>query len=110
MKNLRLALALALGLALGLALWADPAQAHSAFMNCSDNADGSILCEGGFSDGSSASGVPVKVLGADGQEIVAGKMSADDEFVFQKPAGDYKVLLDAGDGHEVAVDGKSIVK
>jgi hypothetical protein len=79
-------------------------------MNCADNDDGTITCEGGFSDGSSASGVPVKVLGADGKEIVAGAMSADDEYSFPKPAVEYKVLMDAGDGHEVSVEGKNIVK
>jgi hypothetical protein len=79
-------------------------------MNCADNDDGSITCEGGFSDGSSASGVTVKVLGTDGKEIVVGAMNADDEYSFPKPTVDYKVLMEAGEGHEVTVEGKNIVK
>jgi hypothetical protein len=108
MKNLWLPIVLAL--AMCFTLWTGEAFSHSAYMNCADNADGSITCEGGFSDGSSASGVPVKVIGADGQEIAKGTMNADDEYSFQKPSVDYKVTLDAGDGHEVTIDGKSIVK
>jgi uncharacterized protein YdeI (BOF family) len=100
----------ALALMVGLVSWPWSAQAHSPYMNCADNDDGTITCEGGFSDGSSASGVTVKVLGPDDKEIAKGAMNADDEYVFNKPAGDYKVSMDAGEGHVVTVEGKSIVK
>ncbi|MDR1607122.1 MAG: hypothetical protein LBT38_01750 [Deltaproteobacteria bacterium] len=101
---------LAIALAIGCLAWSEISLAHSAFMNCTDSDDGNITCEGGFSDGSSASGVKVKVIGADGQEIASGAMNADDEYVFKKPTVDYKVVFDAGDGHDVTVEGKNIVK
>lgn len=36
-------------------------QAHTPLFSCYDNGDGSVTCEGGFSDGSSAAGVAVRV-------------------------------------------------
>ena len=35
--------------------------AHTAIMSCFDNGDDTITCEGGFSDGSSASGVKFRI-------------------------------------------------
>ena len=49
MKNLLFILAVA---AL-LGAQASPAAAHSALLNCFDNADGTFTCPGGYSDGSS---------------------------------------------------------
>ena len=48
MKNLLFILAVA---AL-LGAQASPAAAHSALLNCFDNADGTFTCQGGYSDGS----------------------------------------------------------
>ena len=86
------------------------ALAHSPICDCLDNGDNTITCEGGFSDGSSASGVRMVVSDGSGQEILAGKMNQDSEFTFDKPSGDYKVQFDAGDGHSVVIDGKNIVE
>ena len=35
-------------------VWAGVALAHTPLCSCYDNGDGSVECEGGFSDGSSA--------------------------------------------------------
>ena len=86
------------------------AAAHSPICDCSDNGDNTITCEGGFSDGSSASGVRVTVVDGSGKELLAGKMNQDSEYTFDKPQGDYKVIFDAGDGHNIEVDGKNIVE
>jgi hypothetical protein len=96
-------------LALGL-LAAGPASAHTPLCSCFDNGDGSITCEGGFSDGSSSAGVQMRVQDAGGKVLVKGKMDADSEFTFDKPAGPYTVIFDAGEGHVVEVDGKDIVE
>jgi hypothetical protein len=37
------------------------ALAHTPLCSCYDNGDGTVTCEGGFSDGSSASGVQMRV-------------------------------------------------
>jgi hypothetical protein len=86
------------------------AYAHTPLCSCYDNADGSITCEGGFSDGSSASGVQIRVEDNDGKVLIKGKMDEDSEFTFNKPSKGYKVVFDAGDGHKIEVDGKEIVE
>lgn len=83
--------------------------AHSAIMSCFDNGDGTVTCEGGFSDGSSASGVKFRIE-ENGKAIISDKMSEDSEFTFKKPSGDYNAVFDAGEGHQVYVNGKDITE
>lgn len=83
--------------------------AHTALMSCFDNGDGSVTCEGGFSDGSSASGVAIKVM-QDKKVVVEGKLSKDSDFTFKKPKGEYEVELNAGEGHQVNVKSKEITE
>ena len=82
--------------------------AHTALCSCYDNGDGTITCEGGFSDGSSAAGVEIRVVNKNKRVVIKGIMSEDSEFTFDKPKGSYQVELDAGPGHLVEVDGKDI--
>jgi len=91
-------------------LTAGPVSAHTPLCSCYDNGDGSVTCEGGFSDGSSAAGVAMRVQDAGGKVLIRGKMDADSEFTFNKPSGDYMVIFDAGEGHAVEVDGKTIAE
>ena len=96
--------------AMGLLAMAGTALAHTPLCSCYDNGDGTVLCEGGFSDGSSASGVAIKIFDGKDSLILEGKMSEDSEFEFDKPDGDYKVLFDAGPGHEIEINGADIVE
>jgi len=89
---------------------AGQALAHTPLCSCYDNGDGTITCEGGFSDGSSAAGVEMRLLDANEKVLIKGKMDEDSEFTFKKPDGPYKVQFDAGPGHLVEVDGKGIVE
>jgi len=91
-------------------LLATVCQAHTPLCSCYDNGDGSVTCEGGFSDGSSAAGVQMRVEDGAGKVLIKGKMDDDSEFTFDKPAGDYKVQFDAGEGHKITVDGKEITE
>jgi len=84
--------------------------AHTPLCSCMDNGDGSITCQGGFSDGSSAAGVTMKVVDASGKTLITGKMNENSEFTFKKPGGDYKVQFDAGPGHLVEITSKDIAK
>ena len=84
--------------------------AHTPLCSCSDEGDGTILCEGGFSDGSSAAGVKIKVVDSEGKVLMEGVMNEDSEFTFKKPEGPYNVIFDAGPGHEVEVPGEEITE
>jgi type 1 fimbria pilin len=105
MKKMILTLTLAALLAM-----AGQAFAHSPLMSCFDNGDGTVTCEGGFSDGSSASGVTTQVHDLDGKVLIDGKMNQDSELTFTKPEGTYIVKFDAGEGHTVEVNGADIVE
>jgi len=89
---------------------AGQAIAHTPLCSCYDNGDGSITCEGGFSDGSSAAGVEMRVITKDGKVLIKGKMDEDSEFTFKSPSGPFKVQFDAGPGHLVEVEGKDITE
>ena len=64
-------------------------------------------CEGGFSDGSSASGSRT-VVQKDGKVVITGKMDENSLFTFEEPQGSYTVIFDAGKGHKVKIKGKDI--
>lgn len=86
------------------------AYAHTALCSCYENGDGTVTCEGGFSDGSSAAGVQMRVEDSKGTVLIKGKMDQDSEFTFGKPSGAYKVVFDAGEGHTIEIEGKDIVE
>lgn len=89
---------------------ASGAMAHTPLLSCYDMGDGTVLCEGGFSDGSSAAGVAVKVVDASGNPVLEGELSEYSEIEFEKPDGDYAVIFDAGPGHDIEIDGSDIVE
>jgi hypothetical protein len=91
-----------LSLSMGVSAWA-----HTPLMSCFDAGDGNIICEGGFSDGSSASGVDFRVE-QDGKVILETKMDEYGEVQFSKPDKPYVAIFSAGKGHEVRVKGKDI--
>jgi hypothetical protein len=91
-------------------LLAGGAVAHSAVCSCFDNGDHTITCEGGFSDGSSAAGVAIRVLDARDKVLFEGKMDGSGTFTFKKPEGEYHVLFDAGQSHVVTIDGGDITE
>ena len=93
-----------------LILAAAPALAHNAICDCYDNGDVTVTCEAGFSDGAAAAGVPLRVLDGTGKVLVEGKTSEQSDFTFRKPAVDYRVELDAGEGHVVTIDGRDITE
>jgi hypothetical protein len=77
--------------------------AHSPVFDCYAEKDGQITCEGGFSDGASAAGVPVRVLDANEKLLLAGKIDAEGRFTFAKPAGEFHIVFDAGAGHSITL-------
>ncbi len=84
--------------------------AHSPIFDCFDNGDGTIMCQGGFSDGSSAAGVKVHVKDGSGKVVETLAMDSNSEITIDKPEGAYSMEMDAGEGHAIVVDGKDIVE
>jgi hypothetical protein len=84
--------------------------AHTPLCSCYDNGDGTVTCEGGFSDGSSAAGVEIRVEDKSGKVLIQSKMDEFSEFIFDKPKDAYKVVFDAGTGHSIEIDGKDILE
>ena len=85
------------------------ALAHTPLFACYDNADGTVLCEGGFSDGSSAAGVTIRVLGADGSILLESQLNHLSEIELDKPDGEYTAVFDAGEGHRLEIPSSRIL-
>jgi len=84
--------------------------AHTPLCSCYDNGDGSVTCEGGFSDGSSAAGVQMRVEDVQGKTLSRCTMDENSECTFKKPSASYKIFFDAGPGHVVEIDGNDIAE
>ena len=93
---------------LTLACLTAPAFGHNPICDCFLNDDDTITCEGGFSDGASAAGIPMRIVDRDGRILIEGEMSELSEFTFARPDVAFKVEFDAGDGHLVQIDGRDI--
>lgn len=87
---------------------AGAAFAHTPICSCFLNGDGTITCEGGFSDGSSAAGTAIRVVDTDQQVLVEGEMDDFGTFTFETPEIPFVVIFDAGPGHQVKVEGEEI--
>ena len=85
------------------------ALAHTALMACYAEGNGYILCEGGFSDGASAEGVEFRIE-QNNTVVMQTRMDEFGEVYFKKPASDFTVVLNAGEGHVVHVNGRDITE
>ncbi len=102
--------AVLIGFLIVLLFWEAQVLAHTPICACYDNGDGTVTCEGGFSDGSSAAGVQMRVEDKNGAKLLEGKMDEFSEFTFDKPSDPYRIVFDAGEGHVVEIDGKEILE
>jgi hypothetical protein len=89
--------------------WTGAGQAHTPYMACFDNGDGTITCNGEFSDGASAAGVSMQVTDGQGRTLHQGRMDDDGEFRFPRPEVPFIVIFDAGPGHVVRENSDTIV-
>lgn len=87
---------------------AGTALAHTPICSCYLNDDGTVTCEGGFSDGSSAAGVKMTVRTPDGQILIEGAMDEFSEFTFEKPDVPFEIEFNPGPGHIVLIKGEEI--
>ncbi len=86
------------------------AHAHNPLCSCFENEDSTITCEGGFSDGGKAVGVPLLVVDQAGKVLVEGVMGKDSDFTFARPKVAFLVRFNAGEGHVITIDGRDIEK
>lgn len=84
------------------------ALSHAPLCSCYDNKDDTILCDGGFSDGASASGTPIKILSLDGRILIDGRMNKASEFTFKKPDVPFKIIFEGGAGHNIEINQSDI--
>ena len=83
--------------------------AHAPILHCYDNGDGSFTCEGGFTDGSSAEGVEIRIENPkekDAKKKVIIKTKLDKNGKVK----DFLIIFDAGPGHVVKVKSSDIEK
>ncbi|MCR1815261.1 hypothetical protein [Aliarcobacter butzleri] len=92
---------------LSFGLLANFAMAHSPFLMCEYDSE-KIICEGGFSDGSSASGVKIKLMSNDGKVLEEKKLDKLSSVSFDKPNVDFYILFDGGTGHSIEVETNDI--
>jgi hypothetical protein len=86
------------------------AHAHNAICSWFENDDRSITCEGGFSDGAKAVGVPIQVQDQAGKVLIQGVMDKSSAFRFARPKVPFRVKFNAGEGHVITIDGRDIEK
>ncbi len=84
------------------------AMAHTALFTCFDLGDGSVECEGGFSNGQSAAGLKVVIADGSGKEISSTVLDQNSLMTFKKPAGNFTVTMDGGKGHTATVKSADI--
>ena len=85
------------------------AEAHTPLFDCFDNGDDTITCEGGFSDGSSAAGVSIQVVDAQGKVLEQGELDNAGAITLKRPSGEFSVVFGAGAEHSLTVLGDDIL-
>lgn len=84
--------------------------AHSPLLMCYDEGDGTILCEAGWSDGSSAAGSPVYVRDASGKNLARGVVCPAGFIEFERPKGEFTVFFDGGEGHTLELLSSEVIE
>ncbi|OFV46440.1 hypothetical protein RP300_01926 [Oligella urethralis] len=78
--------------------------AHAPLLNC-ERQNAQVVCQGGFSDGSSAFGVQIDVKNYDEKTLFSGKLDESGKIAFDIPKDEeFFVRFDAGPGHILELD------
>lgn len=83
-------------------------QAHAPRLTCQADGERFVQCEGGFSDGSDAKGVLIRVLSYDDNPLWEGKLDEQSRVRFERPAEDFYVRFEGGEGHVIELDHSEI--
>ena len=92
--------------------------AHAPMWYCYDNGDGTCTCEGGFTDGSSAADVEIRIENPKEKDpkkkvILKTKLDKKGEVTIKYAdikVKDFLIIFDAGPGHVVKVKSSEIEK
>ena len=76
------------------------AHAHAPILDCFIK-EGKVVCEAGFSDGSSAAGRKIQVLDARDRVLIEGVLDQAGTYSFPAPSVDYHVIFYGGDNHQL---------
>ena len=91
------------GAGMGLLATIVPAFAHAPILYCYVEDDTHILCEAGYSDGSSALGQEIRVSNLEGRVLLVDKFGDDNTFTFETPDEPYQVEFIGDPGHLATV-------
>lgn len=86
------------------------ASAHAPLLACYDNANGTVLCEAGYSDGASSAGQAARVMSSDQRLILEGKFDDGGTFTFDMPEGDFYIEFEGDTSHHVTFYGEDLYK
>ncbi len=98
------------GIILAFFCLAGGAMAHSPLLMCYDEGDGTILCEAGWSDGSSAAGSPVYLRDTSGSNLARGVVCPAGFIEFERPGGEFTVFFDGGEGHTLELHRSEVIE
>ena len=82
--------------------------AHFPLMDCWYQGD-VLVCEAGYSDGSSAADYDIKVFDYSDNLIAIARTDAQSRAQFTRPSGEFYIVFDAGHEMPVERDGSEIV-
>lgn len=88
---------------LGCAWLGSEARAHEPYLRLTEQADGSVLAEAGFSDNADVAGLKLLVRDrATGATLAEHRLPAGGTMTLKPPAVPYRVVFEGGDGHRVS--------
>ena len=85
------------------------ARAHAPVLDCFIK-QGQVMCEAGFSDGSSAAGRRIQVLDARNKVLLDGVLDKAGRYTFTAPSVDYHVVFHGGDHHQATLYSANITE
>ncbi len=88
------------------------AQAHESFMDCLDNQNGTVTCQGGYVDGSPPTDKDRILIKDDkSKTLIEGQFDQDGSFTFDKPDGNFTMIFAGGEiGHVKRIKSIDLIK
>lgn len=109
LKSQKRKLAKQQALAIMMTLITTATHAHTPLFDCYKNHDDTITCEGGFSDGSSATGNLVQVRTVFGRILTQATLDEAGAITFNQPDEEYVVVFAPDSQHQLKVLGDEIL-
>lgn len=94
----------------GTLMFCQAAFAHGPVFDCYIESNDLVMCEAGYTDGSSAAGRKIHVQDTRNKVLLEGSVGTDNTYTFQPPAGKYSVVFMGGDNHEATIQSYDILR